>query len=113
MTGKMYNTAVAKVCAWLVFIGFNLTFFAQFVMGSQGMPRRYHTYNPVYEIWHDISTFGSFLLGMALWFARLPTSSYSMFAGARMPSRTNGTAVSLEWETQSPPIHHNFHTSPS
>ena len=61
ITGKMYNDTLGKVSAVLVFIGFNVTFLPQFVMGSQGMPRRYATYLPMYESYHVMSTMGAYI----------------------------------------------------
>jgi len=62
MFGKMYNETLAKIAAFLVFFGFNLTFFPQFIMGAQGMPRRYYDYLPQYEFYHALSTYGSWVL---------------------------------------------------
>src|SRR5271170_7936406 len=66
MTGKMHDERKAKIGFVFVFIGFNLTFFSQFVMGSRGMPRRYYDYLPQYEIFHKISTVGSWILATGL-----------------------------------------------
>ena len=66
MTGKLYNETQAKIAAFLVFFGFNLTFFPQFIMGAQGMPRRYYDYLPQYEGYHQLSTYGSWVLGVGL-----------------------------------------------
>ncbi|MCB1153713.1 cbb3-type cytochrome c oxidase subunit I, partial [bacterium] len=65
MTGKMYNNKLGNLGAFLVFLGFNVTFMAQFVLGTRGMPRRYHTYLPEFQFWHVISTIGSFILAIA------------------------------------------------
>ncbi len=106
MTGRMFPELPAKIGATLVFIGFNLTFFTQFVAGSRGMPRRYHEYSPQFEIWQFWSTVGSFVLAAGL-FLTLFYLLWSLKGGARAPRNPWG-AMSLEWETRSPPIEHNF-----
>ena len=106
MTGKMYNETAGKLTSIVVFIGFNLTFFPQFVAGSRGMPRRYHEYLPEFELWHQLSTLGAFTLGLGLFM----TAAYllaSIFNGEKAPQNPWG-GVSLEWETATPPIEHNF-----
>jgi cytochrome c oxidase subunit 1 len=66
MFGRMYNERLGQIAAVIVFAGFNLTFFVQFVAGAQGMPRRYATYEEQYHIYHIISTVGSWVLGVGL-----------------------------------------------
>jgi cytochrome c oxidase subunit 1 len=117
MTGKLYHENMGRFSSALVFIGFNVTFFTQFYLGSMGMPRRYHAYDmvseellPLYTQLHQISTVGSYILalGMLLTFANL---IQSMFAGKKSPANPWG-GVSMEWETATPPIEHNFHGQP-
>jgi cytochrome c oxidase subunit 1 len=110
MTGKMFNETIGKLTFWMAFIGYNLTFFPQFVAGTQGMPRRYHQYVPEFEIWMQASTIGSFIFGLAL-FIMLGYLVHSLFKGVKAPHNPWG-AVSLEWETATPPIEHNFHGLP-
>ena len=62
MFGRMYSEATAKLALWLIFVGFNITFFSQFIMGSLGMPRRYYDYLDRFTIYHQISTVGSFIM---------------------------------------------------
>ena len=57
----MYNETLAKVSAILVFVGFNMTFFTQFFLGSQGMPRRYYNYLDKYQPLHAFSSYGSWV----------------------------------------------------
>ncbi|MDC0311377.1 cbb3-type cytochrome c oxidase subunit I, partial [bacterium] len=64
--GRMYNDFLGRVGCFLVFSGFNLTFFPQFVMGSRGMPRRYASYDPEFQIFHQLSTVGAFVLGIGI-----------------------------------------------
>ena len=110
MTGKMFNETIGKITFWLAFIGYNLTFFPQFVAGTQGMPRRYHQYVPEFEVWMQASTIGSFIFGLSL-FIMLGYLIHSLFKGVKAPHNPWG-AVSLEWETATPPIEHNFHGLP-
>jgi cytochrome c oxidase subunit 1 len=113
MFGKMYNEFAACAAAWIVFVGFNVTFFPQFIMGSRGMPRRYYDYLPDsgYQIFHQISTVGSWILflGMLIMAVNLFAS---LKKGAEAPANP-WEARSLEWLTQSPPIEHNFHEIPT
>ena len=106
ITGKMFNETYAKVAWVVVFIGYNLTFFPQFVAGSRGMPRRYHQYLPEFELWNQLSTVGSFMFGMGL-FMVLFYLIHSLFRGEKAPANPWGGA-SLEWEALSPPVEHNF-----
>jgi cytochrome c oxidase subunit 1 len=111
MTGKMYNETAGRIAAALVFIGFNLTFFPQFIMGSRGMPRRYYDYLPEFEIYHQMSTMGSYILGIGL-FMILGYLVLSLFKGRAAPANPWG-ALTLEWtHTDSLPDPHNFHHTP-
>ncbi len=110
MTGKMYNSAMGNLGCFLTFVGFNVTFFSQFLMGSQGMPRRYYTYLEQYETLHVISTIGSQVLGLGL-FVTLFCFIHSLMAGKKAGKNPWG-GLSMEWETESPPIEHNFHGQP-
>src|SRR5262245_4677199 len=62
MTGRMFDERLGRVAAALVFVGFNTTFFTQFMLGSQGMPRRYYDYLPKFRIYHEISSIGSYVM---------------------------------------------------
>jgi cytochrome c oxidase subunit 1 len=110
MTGKMFNEAAGKLGCLLVFIGFNVTFMTQFFLGHQGMPRRYYAYLPEYQTMHQVSTIGSWILAVGL-FWTLGYLIASLFNKSRAPANPWG-GVSLEWHTQSPPIEHNFHETP-
>jgi cytochrome c oxidase subunit 1 len=110
MTGKMYSERWGNIACLLIFIGFNVTFFTQFLLGSQGMPRRYYTYIPQFEQLHFVSTIGSQILGLGL-FVTLFCLLHSLAAGKRAP-KNPWHALSLEWEAESPPIEHNFHGQP-
>ena len=110
ITGKMYDETPGIISAVLVFIGFNVTFLPQFIMGSLGMPRRYATYDGVYSAYHMTSTIGSWILtaGFAL-------AIYALIKGALKGKKAPADpwhGTTLEWTIPSPPIHTNFETTP-
>ncbi len=110
MTGRMYNDKLGMTACAIIFIGFNVTFFTQFMLGSQGMPRRYYDYQPEYQVYHVISTIGSYI--MAVGFTM--TAMYllqSLVSGRKAPANPWGGAT-LEWECTSPPPYYNFHEAP-
>jgi len=111
MFGKMYSEAGGRLSALLVFAGFNLTFLPQFILGSRGMPRRYATYDPEFAFLHQMSTWGSMLLGFGLLVA-LVVLLRSLFSGKRAPANPWGGAT-LEWECTSPPPFYNFERAPA
>jgi cytochrome c oxidase subunit 1 len=110
MTGKMYSDTAAKIACAFIFVGFNMTFFTQFFLGSAGMPRRYYTYLDQFQPLHAFSTYGSWVLGTGL-FITLGTFIHSLFKGEKAPPNPWG-ARSLEWMTSSPPPTENFHRTP-
>ncbi|MCA9293945.1 MAG: cbb3-type cytochrome c oxidase subunit I [Phycisphaerales bacterium] len=109
-TGKMYNDKAARWMAVLVFVGFNITFFTQFFLGTHGMPRRYATYVPEFTHLHQISTIGSWVLAVGL-FGHLLIFAQSL-VGGRPAGRNPWGGLTLEWYTDSPPIEHNFPHEP-
>jgi cytochrome c oxidase subunit 1 len=111
MTGKMYNEPMGALGCLLVFIGFNLTFFPQFMLGSQGMPRRYYTYLPHFQGYHIISTIGALVLGVGIGVA-LVTLLMSLRNGRKAPTNPWG-GVTLEWVCSSPPPLANFERTPT
>ena len=109
-TGRMYSEFWAKIAGTLIFIGFNATFLPQFVMGSQGMPRRYATYLEKWEGYHQASTIGALILAvgvgmMVVYFV------HSLFAGEKAKANQWG-GVTLEWDSPSPPPLYNFEKDP-
>ncbi len=111
ITGRMYNETLAKIAAALVFIGFNLTFFPQLVLGSRGMPRRYANYADRFAGLHQLSTYGSQILGVGL-FLILGYALWSLAYGEKAPANPWGSTT-LEWtNTTAVPIHHNFERTP-
>jgi len=110
ITGRMYPEAWAKLSALVVFLGFNLTFFPQFILGYLGMPRRYWAYPPEFQIYHVLSTAGASVLAVgylmpAIYFV------WSMRYGKFAPDNPWG-ATGLEWQTTSPPPPENFEITP-
>ena len=110
MFGKMYNENFARLGCALVFIGFNVTFFTQFILGQHGMPRRYATYIEEFQTLHQISTVGSWILALGL-FIHLGVFVASLFGGRKAPDNPWGS-LTMEWDTETPPIEHNFHHEP-
>ena len=110
MTGRIYNEAWGITGAILIFLGFNLTFFPQFILGYLGMPRRYHVYPEEFQILHVASTGGATVLGLG-YIVMFVCLVYSLFRGAKAGPNP-WTAKGLEWEIASPPSPHNFHETP-
>ncbi|MEQ8762302.1 MAG: cytochrome c oxidase subunit I [Planctomycetota bacterium] len=106
MFGKLYPELWARISAAIIFIGFNLTFFPQFLLGYMGMPRRYHIYDPEFQVLHVLSSAGASILGIGylipmvyfIWSLR-----YGKDAGPN-PWQAKG----LEWTIPSPPTTFNF-----
>ena len=111
MTGKMFNDTAGIISAAIVFVGFNLTFLPQFVLGTRGMPRRYASYQIEFQDLHRLSTIGALTLGVGLLVAAL-TLLHSVFYGSKAPRNPWGGAT-LEWECSSPPPHDNFSSAPN
>ena len=111
ITGRMYSERPGRIAAVLIFLGFNLTFFPQLIMGAKGMPRRYYDYDAEFTIWHQLSTYGSWLLGFGL-FMVATYLIWSMFKGKKAPPNPWGAAT-LEWtHTGRRPDPHNFRQTP-
>jgi len=110
MFGKMYPERPAKLGWLILFIGFNLLYFPMFVLGYNGMPRRYFDYPPRYHTGHVISTVGSWILavGLIIIFGNLIRA---LFKGEKAPSNPWG-GRSLEWQIPSPPPTENFEETP-
>ena len=110
MTGRLYDEFWAKTSLITIFIGFNLTFFPQFILGYLGMPRRYHTYTPEFTPWHVASSLGTLFLALG-YLLPLLNLGWSIWRGKLAGSDPWG-ATGLEWQTSSPPPQHNFDTTP-
>jgi cytochrome c oxidase subunit I len=110
MTGRMYPEGWAKLSALVIFLGFNLTFFPQFLLGYMGMPRRYHAYPEEFQVLHVLSTAGASILA-AGYLIPLVYFIWSMRYGAVATANPWG-ATGLEWKTPSPPPTENFEVTP-
>jgi cytochrome c oxidase subunit 1 len=110
ITGRMYHEGWARFSAVLVFVGFNLTFFPQFILGYLGMPRRYHVYDEGFQVLNVMSSAGASILGIAYLFP-FTYLLWSLKYGPKTPANPWG-AVGLEWTTPSPPPTHNFARTP-
>ena len=110
MFGRMYHEFWGRITFALIFTGFNITFFPQFLLGLKGMPRRYHDYLPAYESLNQLSTVGSWMIGAGFVLAFF-VIMHAVFKGPKAPANPWG-AVTLEWQTSSPPPHENFHKPP-
>jgi cytochrome c oxidase subunit 1 len=111
ITGRMYPEWWARLSALLVFVGFNLTFFPQFLVGYVGMPRRYHAYAPEFQVLNVLSTAGATILA-AGYLLPMFYLIWSLKFGRKAGTNPWG-AVGLEWATTSPPPKENFHETPS
>ncbi|HEV7700878.1 MAG TPA: cbb3-type cytochrome c oxidase subunit I [Pyrinomonadaceae bacterium] len=110
MTGRMYSEFWGKISAMLVFVGFNLTFFPQFLLGYQGMPRRYAAYPEEWQVLNIFSTAGASVLGVGM-VMPVVYLIHSLFFGK--PAGDNPWLLpGLEWRTSSPPPTENFEVMP-
>jgi cytochrome c oxidase subunit 1 len=110
MTGRMYHENFGRVAAVVVFLGFNMTFMPQFIAGSQGMPRRYATYEVKFVSSHRHSTFGAFVLAGGLAMVGL-NWAHGLRRGKKAAANPWGSNT-LEWRSSSPPRHDNFDHTP-
>jgi len=111
ISGRLYNEFLAKIAAGIIFLGFNLTFFPQFILGYLGMPRRYHAYPPEFQVLNVLSSAGASILGVGYlipFFYLMWSLRYGPLAGSNPWS-----AVGLEWTTTSPPPTENFARTPT
>jgi cytochrome c oxidase subunit 1 len=106
ITGRMYPESLSKIAAVTAFIGFNVTFMPQFILGYLGMPRRYHAYPPEFQVLNVLSTAGATVLGLGF---MLPVLyfAWSLKYGA-IAGNNPWQATGLEWQIQSPPLTENF-----
>ena len=110
ISGRMYPEGLAKLAALTVFLGFNLTFFPQFVLGYLGMPRRYAAYPPEFQVLHVLSTAGASILGVGYVLPLIYLTWAWRYAPKAPPNPWRATG--LEWKTPSPPPVHNFEQTP-
>jgi cytochrome c oxidase subunit I len=110
ITGRMYPEGWAKFSALLIFAGFNLTFFPQFLLGYLGMPRRYHFYPEEFQVLNVMSSAGASILGLGYVVPLIYLIWAMRYAAPAGPNPWGATG--LEWETSSPPPTHNFEETP-
>jgi len=117
ITGRMFHDGWGRLAALMIFVGFNLTFFPQFLLGTHGMPRRYYDYtalaknHPEITTYNVLSSLGAYLLATGLTVV-LVYLLVSLFAGRRAPANPWGAAT-LEWQCSSPPPYDNFPAPPA
>jgi cytochrome c oxidase subunit 1 len=110
MTGKMYLEKGARIAFWWIIAGFNITFFPQFIVGAQGMPRRYHDYLPEFSTLNLLSTVGSWFLAIGFFWAAI-----NLWRSLKLGEKAGDNpwnALTLEWQSPSPPPHENFLVDP-
>jgi cytochrome c oxidase subunit 1 len=110
MFGKLVNDTIARWSFFFIFMGFNVTFFPQFVLGSMGMPRRYFDYLPEYEFLNQISTIGAYMIGIGFVIGTIAVIQGLLNGKPAGPNPWG--AKTLEWTTASPPPHENFIQQP-
>jgi cytochrome c oxidase subunit 1 len=111
MTGKYYPEGWAKLAALIIFVGFNLTFFPQFLLGYQGMARRIHEYDARFQVLNVMSSAGASILAVGY---LLPLIYFTWsLRYAKTAGRNPWGATGLEWSTTSPPPPDNFETTPT
>ena len=111
ISGRMYPEGWGKLAALLIFIGFNLTFFPQFILGYMGMPRRYWQYSPEFQVLNVLSTAGASILAVG-YLLPMVYFLWSMRYGKIADDNPWG-AAGLEWMTTSPPTTSNFDEIPT
>jgi cytochrome c oxidase subunit I len=110
MTGRMFAEGWARAAAILTYVGFNLTFFPQFILGYLGMPRRSYTYPDEWQPWNLLSSAGASILAIA-YLLPLLYLGWSLIWGRKTGANPWG-ATGLEWATPSPPPQYNFERTP-
>src|SRR3954467_11560397 len=110
ISGRLYNEFLGKISAGIIFLGFNLTFFPQFILGYLGMPRRYWAYPPEFQTLNVLSSAGASILAVGYILVAIYLVA-SLFKG-EIAGDNPWHATGLEWTTQSPPLPHNFDKQP-
>jgi cytochrome c oxidase subunit 1 len=110
ISGRLYPKFWSKLSAMIIFVGFNLTFYPQFIVGYMGMPRRYHVYPEEFQVLNVLSTAGASVLGVG-YLLPIIYFAWSMRYGPKAGPNPWG-AVGLEWQTPSPPPTFNFDETP-
>ena len=111
MFGRMYSEFWGKVSAMVIFLGFNLTFFPQFILGFLGMPRRYASYPSEFQVLNIFSTLGASILAAGV-IVSMVNLAHALFKG-RIAVDNPWLLPGLEWRTTSPPPKFNFEVTPT
>ena len=111
ITGRLYSEPLAHIAAILILVGFNINFFPMFLMGYEGLPRRYHVYPPEFQVFQVIASGGAALLAIG-YAMPLFYLFWSLVRGKKAPANP-WHATGLEWTTSSPPPKHNFTKQPA
>lgn len=111
-SGRLLHEGLGKLHFWLLFIGFNVTFFPMHIVGMLGMPRRVYTYPAGigWESYNFISTMGAFMIAVSVLIFLV--NMFSSYRTGRKAGPNPWDADSLEWASASPPIPHNFSVMP-
>jgi len=110
ISGKLYPESLSQIAAIVLFVGFNLTFFPQFILGYLGMPRRYHSYPPELQVLNVMSTAGATILAVG-YLLPIIYLTWSIRYG-RVAGPNPWPATGMEWQTLSPPPTENFDVTP-
>jgi cytochrome c oxidase subunit I len=110
ISGKLYPEFLSQIAAIVLFIGFNLTFFPQFILGYLGMPRRYHSYPPELQVLNVMSTAGATILAVG-YLMPMIYLTWSIRYG-KVAGPNPWPATGMEWQTPSPPPTENFDVTP-
>lgn len=108
MFGRLYSERWGQIGFWACFVGFNITFFTQFVMGSRGMPRRYFNYLPEFQLWHQLSSLGSYILAVGF-FIVAGVLIHSLMWGGRAPPILGAGNPGVA-DRSLPPVENFLHT---
>jgi heme/copper-type cytochrome/quinol oxidase subunit 1 len=114
MTGRLLGETLGKWSFWLMFLGFNATFFVQHLLGLNGMPRRIYTYTHggSWEVYNLISTIGSFVMALGILLFFVNVFRTNVLRAGRRAGNDPWVADTLEWYTTSPPPAYNFDRVP-
>lgn len=110
-TGRLYNETLGKIACVTAFVGFNMTFLSQFIVGVQGMPRRYYNYLDQFQPLHAFSSVGSYVLGFGFMLSAICLFGSLRKKEADAPANP-WDSTTLEWKTPSPPPVENFYEQP-
>jgi len=109
--GRMYNEKVANIGFAFIFVGANVLYFPMLILGIQGMPRRYYDYLDEFHFWNVVSTVGSWIL--LIGFIIMVSNIISAIKSGKKAESNPWRSLTLDWQTQTPPILENFEEIPT